>query len=146
MGEYNCRDRRSHNIVSDTLWRLQGVYDYLLANLARRPAGISSGRSDIAPNDKAFPVYLLCPLIDTRFLYEVKPGRQLQIPSNGAWSRNIVWRTRWLNSLRIAHPSEDTLLWICTPRYPLILEALRLNNLQTIRSWIQTNTHKDSFR
>src|SRR6266699_3179197 len=66
VGECGCRDRRSRGIVLDTLWRSQSVCDCLLANLARKPAEISSGRSDIAPNDKAFPVYLLYSLIDTQ--------------------------------------------------------------------------------
>src|SRR6266699_2809327 len=110
VGEYGCRDRRSRGIVSNTLWRSQGVCDCLLANLARRPAGISSGRSGMALDDGAFPVCLLCPLVDTRFPYKVKFGRQPQIPPNGAWSRSIVWRARWLDPLRIARPSEDALL------------------------------------
>src|SRR6266699_2283480 len=84
VGEYGCRDRRSRGIVSDTLWRSQGICDCLLANLARRPAGISSGRSDITPDDGAFPVCLLCHLGDGGGVYEAKPGRQLQIPPNGA--------------------------------------------------------------
>src|SRR6266566_5402032 len=93
VGECGCRDRRLRDIALDRLWRSRGIYDCLLASPTCRQAGRSSERSDITPDNGAFPVCWLCLLVDIRFPYEARLSRQLRIPSNGVWNRNNIWRT-----------------------------------------------------